>query len=246
VAEVAYRHGLPFVVIPAGTRNHFALDLGLDREDPAAALSALTDGVETRVDLGFAADRVFVNNASFGTYAAVVGNPAYRGAKVRSALQDMPDLLTGDLSRRLRLRAGPHHAEGLQAVLVSNNPYRRGAGPHPWRRERLDGGVLGVLCVHIDNTVQAARAVGGSRFSGVRRLTGRTVVVDADTETVEAGIDGEHVVLPTPVVCRSEPGALRVRLPRDRPGVPVGRSATDWPHVARLALGRPAREAADP
>ncbi|GAA3077771.1 hypothetical protein GCM10010448_69790 [Streptomyces glomeratus] len=46
VAEVAAASGLPFMVIPAGTRNHFAMDLGLDREDPSAALEALRDGVE--------------------------------------------------------------------------------------------------------------------------------------------------------------------------------------------------------
>jgi diacylglycerol kinase family enzyme len=242
VAEVAHRHDLPFAVIPAGTRNHFALDLGLDRDDPAAALSALTDGVELRVDLGFAADRVFVNNASFGTYAAVVGNPAYRRAKVHTAFQDLPELLTGDRTHRLRMRVGRHRAEGLQAVLVSNNPYRYAVGPHPWRRDRLDTGVLGVLCVHIDNTAQAARAVGGRRFANVTRLTGRTVVVDTDTETVQAGIDGEHVVLPAPVVCRIVPGALRVRVPRQRPGVPLSRPAADWTHVTQLALGRPYRE----
>ena len=52
VAAVARAHELPFVCVPAGTRNHFALDLGLDREDPSRCLDALEDGVELRVDLG--------------------------------------------------------------------------------------------------------------------------------------------------------------------------------------------------
>jgi len=72
VAGVAAEHGLPFLVISAGTRNHFALDLGLDREDPSACLSALSDGVELRVDLGLINGQVFVNNASFGAYAALL------------------------------------------------------------------------------------------------------------------------------------------------------------------------------
>ncbi|MGV9249478.1 diacylglycerol/lipid kinase family protein [Streptomyces sp. NPDC003710] len=76
VAEVAAASGLPFMVIPAGTRNHFAMDLGLDREDPSAALEALRDGVELRVDLGYAGERAFVNNVSFGAYAALVQGPA--------------------------------------------------------------------------------------------------------------------------------------------------------------------------
>ena len=81
VAGIAAEHDLPFLVISAGTRNHFALDLGLDREDPATRLDGLTDGEELRVDLGIISDRTFVNNASFGVYAEVVQSPAYRDDK---------------------------------------------------------------------------------------------------------------------------------------------------------------------
>ncbi|MFE0452144.1 diacylglycerol/lipid kinase family protein [Streptomyces sp. NPDC058914] len=240
VAEVAAQHGLPFMVIPAGTRNHFALDLGLDRDDPAAALDALTDGVELRVDLGFAADRVFVNNASFGTYAAVVSDPAYRDDKVRTALQTLPGLLTGSDAPRLRVHSDGVHVEGLQALLVSNNPYRRAVdSPHPGRRERLDSGRLGVLGVRVENTAQAARMVRGARSPDLTRFTAEQVVVEADTNTIPAGIDGEHVLLPAPVLCRITPGALRVLVPRHRPGVPTNRPAADWPRVLKLALGRP-------
>ncbi|MER5448153.1 diacylglycerol kinase family protein [Streptomyces sp. NPDC002764] len=239
VAEVAARHDVPFAVIPAGTRNHFALDLGLDREDPAAALEALTDGVEIRVDLGFAADRVFVNNASFGTYASVVADPAYRDAKVHTALQTLPGLLAGKDAATLRMRADAARADGLQALLVSNNPYRRAVdSAHPGRRQRLDSGRLGVLCVRVDNTVQAARLVRGPRSGSVMRLDAEEVVVEADSDTVAVGIDGEYVTLPSPVVCRSSPAALRVVVPRHRPGVPTAAGPADWPRVTRLALGR--------
>ncbi|MFF9817733.1 diacylglycerol/lipid kinase family protein [Streptomyces sp. NPDC014006] len=234
VAQVAHEHDLPFVVIPAGTRNHFALDLGLDRDDPAAALEALTDGVERHVDLGFAADRVFVNNASFGTYAAVVGDSAYRDAKVHTALRDLPELLTGDSSLRLRMRAGDLHAEGLQAVLVSNNPYQYAISPRRSRRGSLDAGLLGALYVHVDNTVQAARAVRSGRGAGLSRLTSTEVVVDADTATIAAGIDGEHVVLSAPVTCRIVPGALRIRVPRRLPP-PRARHGVEWLRVLGLA-----------
>src|SRR5215471_2423833 len=82
VADVAAEHDIPFLVITAGTRNHFALDLGLDRENPAACLDALTsDGVEQRIDLGIIGERTFVNNASFGAYAEIVESPAYRDDK---------------------------------------------------------------------------------------------------------------------------------------------------------------------
>ncbi|MFE9022204.1 diacylglycerol/lipid kinase family protein [Streptomyces sp. NPDC007808] len=241
VAEVAARHDLPFVVIPAGTRNHFALDLGLDRDDPAAALEALTDGVEFRVDLGYAADRVFVNNASFGTYASVVTDPAYRDAKARTTLRTLPGLLTGEDAPGLRARADGTYVDGLQALLVSNNPYGRAVdAARPGRRERLDSGLLGVVCVRVGNTAQAARLVRGPRSGGLVRLSAGEVVVEADTGSLPVGIDGEHVVLPSPVVCRSAPGALRVRTPRRRPhAARVVGGAADWRRVTRLALGRP-------
>nr|WP_240503312.1 diacylglycerol kinase family protein [Streptomyces prasinopilosus] len=241
VAEVASRHDLPFVVIPAGTRNHFALDLGLDRDDPAAALRALTDGVELRVDLGYAADRVFVNNASFGTYASVVTDPAYRDAKARTALRTLPGLLTGEAAPELRMRAGGTRVDGLQALLVGNNPYGRAVdAARPGRRERLDSGLLGLVGVRVGTAAEAARLVRGPRSSGgLVRLNAEEVVVEAGTDTLPVGIDGEHVVLPSPVVCRSAPGALRVRVPRRRPHTLRGGAAADWPRVARAALGRP-------
>ncbi|NHI06133.1 hypothetical protein STPH2_1496 [Streptomyces sp. KO7888] len=231
---------MPFAVIPAGTRNHFALDLGLDRGDPVAALEALTGGVELRVDLGYAADRVFVNNASFGTYASVVDDPAYRGAKTRTILRDLPGLLTGEAAPALRMTADGRRITGLQAVLVGNNSYGRAIDvAHPARRERLDTGLLGVVCVRVGSTAEAARLASRPRSGGLVRLSAGEVTVETDTATMPVGIDGEHVVLPCPVVCRSAPRALRVRVPRHRPGTPKPRGTADWPRVTRLALGRP-------
>ena len=127
VAEVAAEHGIPFLVLSAGTRNHFALDLGLDREDPAAGLNALTDGVELVVDLGLIGDRTFVNNASFGAYAEVVQSPAYRRRQAGTTLQALPDLLTGQRGAHLVARCGDFEIDSPQAVLVSNNPYGKAA-----------------------------------------------------------------------------------------------------------------------
>ena len=90
VAGIAAGRDVPMMVISAGTRNHFALDLGLDRDDPASCLNALTDGVELRIDLGLIGDRTFVNNASFGAYAQVVQSPAYRDDKSGTALPAAP------------------------------------------------------------------------------------------------------------------------------------------------------------
>ncbi|MFG2097585.1 diacylglycerol/lipid kinase family protein [Streptomyces sp. NPDC048612] len=245
VAGVAAARGVPFVVISAGTRNHFAMDLGLDREDPSACLQALTDGVELRIDLGFidvgrptaeGPGRVFVNNASFGAYATVVQSPAYRDDKARTTLQLLPDLLTHHSGPRLRVRAGAMTVDAPQAVLVSNNPYRMGDPAGLGRRERLDSGVLGVLGVTVDNAVQAASMLRGRRGQGLASCAAQEVVIDADAPVIPAGVDGEALTVPTPVRCWIEPGALRVRLPRHRPGTPRGKPPMNWRRVRRLAL----------
>jgi diacylglycerol kinase family enzyme len=238
VAGVAAEHGVPFLVVSAGTRNHFALDLGLDRENPAACLDALTDGEEVRIDLGLIGDRTFVNNASFGAYAAVVRSPEYRDAKVGTALDLLPAALTG--ASPLQLTVDGTTVTGPQAVLVSNNVYRTDSGQRP----RLDRGELGVLAVTVHGALGAARLIG--RRGRSRALTVRTAheaVIDADAAAVPVGVDGEALVLPTPVRCLIRPGALRVRVPRHRPGVPTPPPQLDWARLRRLALsggGRPA------
>ncbi|MGI5259114.1 diacylglycerol/lipid kinase family protein [Streptomyces angustmyceticus] len=238
VAQVAAEHGVPFMVISAGTRNHFALDLGLDRDDPASCLDALTDGVELRVDLGFVGGRAFVNNASFGTYAAVVQSPAYRDDKVRTILAMLPDLLTHQRGPRLTVRAAGTAVDGPQAVLVSNNPYRMGDPAGLGRREGLASGVLGVIALTVDNAAQAAGILRGRHGRGLTALTAGEVVVDADEPEIQAGVDGEALTLPVPVRCRIRPGALRVRVPRRRPGVPRAKPPMDWRRLRGLALGR--------
>ena len=145
VAGVAAEHGLPFVVITAGTRNHFALDLGLDREDPPACLGALSDGVELRVDLGLINGQVFVNNASFGAYAEVVETPAYRADKLKTTLDLLPDLLQGHRGARLSAQADGTEIRSPQALLLANNPYGTGDIAGLSRRARLDRGMLGVV-----------------------------------------------------------------------------------------------------
>ncbi|MEU8984918.1 diacylglycerol kinase family protein [Streptomyces sp. NPDC048558] len=236
VAGVAARHDLPFVVICAGTRNHFAMDLGLDRADPSTCLDALTDGVEVRIDLGLIGERIFVNNASFGVYAAVVQSPAYRDDKVPTILRELPDLLTHQVGPRLTVRARDVVLDAPQGVLISNNPYQLGDVAGLGRRARLDSGALGVLGVKIDNAAQAAELLRGHQSRGLTVLAAHEVVVDADAPDIPVGVDGEALLLPTPVVCRITPGALRVRVPRDRPGVPGAKPRVHWRTLGRLAF----------
>jgi diacylglycerol kinase family enzyme len=235
VAAVAAEHDLPFLVVSAGTRNHFAMDLGLDRTDPATCLEALTDGVELRVDLGFVADHPFVNNASFGAYAAVVQSPAYRDDKIGTTLELLPDLLTRQRGPHLTARVDATTIDGPQAVLVSNNAYRTGDPVGLGRRERLDSGLLGILGVRVDSAAEAAALLLDPDPEGLAVLSAREVVVDADRPEIEVGVDGEALVLPTPVHCRIAPGALRVRVPRKRPGVPARQPRLNWRRLRKLA-----------
>lgn len=241
VAAVAAEHDLPFLVVSAGTRNHFAMDLGLDRTDPSRCLDALTDGVELRVDLGTVADRPFVNTVSFGVYADVVQRPEYRDAKAGTALDVMPDLLSGEDGQAVHAVADGAELPAQQAVLVSNNPYAGADLFDAGRRPRLDGGELGVIGVRVESAAQAAEmAVLGAQSTGLNILTARRVEVTADSDTIPVAVDGEALTLPTPVVCEIRPGALRVRVPRDRPGADAPRRPLEWRRITALALTRAA------
>jgi diacylglycerol kinase family enzyme len=237
VAGVAAEHGIPFLVISAGTRNHFALDLGLDRDDPSGCLDALSDGVELHIDMGEVNGRPFVNNASFGAYAEVVQSPEYRDDKTQTTLRQLPDLLLGHAGARLTARAGQVGIEAPQAVLVSNNPYGTSDPAGMGRRSRLDLATLGVVGLRVDNAVQAAGLLRGAASSGVTITSAPEVTVTADTAEIPVGVDGEALMLRTPVRCVSRPGALRVRVPRNRPGLRTARPPLDWRRVRGLAGG---------
>jgi diacylglycerol kinase family enzyme len=235
VAGIAAEHGLPFVVISAGTRNHFALDLGLNRDDPSACLGALSDGVELRVDLGRINGQVFVNNASFGAYAEVVETPAYRGDKLNTTLNLLPDLLQGQRGVRLSARADDTEIRSPQALLVANNPYGTGDIAGLSRRARLDAGVLGVIGVKVRNVQQAIDLLRGRRAVGVRVLSTKKIEVTADAPQIPVGVDGEALSMSTPVVCTISPGALRVWVPRDRPGIVPPKPPINWARLWHLA-----------
>jgi diacylglycerol kinase family enzyme len=235
VAGIAAEHDLPFLVISAGTRNHFALDLGLDRANPAACLDALSDGVEQRIDLGVIGGRTFVNNASFGAYAEIVQSPAYRDDKRGTTLAILPDLLAGQRGATLTARAGDVTIAGPKALLVSNNAYAMTDIAGLGHRARLDAGRLGVVAVTVHS---AADTVGLLSGQGVTTLTADKVVVNADVPEIPVGINGETIMMATPVRCAIQPRALRVRVPRNRPGIRPPKPQLDWLTLGQLAAFR--------
>jgi diacylglycerol kinase family enzyme len=232
VATVAAEHDVPFVCIPAGTRNHFALDLGIDREDVVGALDAFAEAVERRVDLARVNGRVFVNNAAMGIYAKIVQSPAYRDAKLRTATDMLPDMLGPD-ARPFDLRfIGPDGGEWGSAhlLLVSNNPYQLDQLVGRGTRSRLDLGTLGVVAARIKGPAEAVAFIGLEAAGRVRSFSGwlewnlGTFRVDSDGP-IEIGIDGEAIRMDPPLLFASLPGRLRVRIPRNAPGAaPAARS----------------------
>jgi diacylglycerol kinase family enzyme len=203
----------------------------------------LTDGVELRVDLGLIGSRTFVNNASFGAYADVVQTPAYRDDKLGTTLNLLPDLLQGHRGARLEAYADGTEISGPQALLVANNPYGSGDIAGLSRRLRLDRGSLGVVGVQVDSVQQAVGLLRGRRARGLSLLTATNVEITADAPHVPVGIDGEAVTMPTPVLCTVRPAALRVRVPRDRPGASPQEVPLDWGRLRHLAVPRRRRRA---
>jgi len=251
VATIAMQHDVPHVCIPAGTRNHFALDLGLDRDDVVGALDAFTDAVERRIDLARVNERVFVNNASLGVYAQVVQSDAYRDAKLETWTQMLPDLLGPDAPPIDLEFNGPDTTEYTDAplVLVSNNPYQlthlAGAGT----RARLDTGRLGIVAARIRSAGDVAELVTletigqPNRFRGLLEWSQPEFEIRSSS-SVAVGLDGEALMLEPPLRFASLPGALRVLLPRNAPGTSpaaatVSLTRNDLTVLLRIAAGRP-------
>jgi len=232
VAMVAAERDLPYACIPAGTRNHFALDLGVERDDVVGALDAFVDGRERRVDLAEVNGRVFVNNVSIGLYAEAVQREGYREAKLRTILDTLPEVL-GPEGKGLDLRwigpEGHEHSSGA-AILVSNNRYRLGRAVGSGTRPRIDDGLLGITV--------ASPQVAGRRFlqRPWREWSAPAFEVDADGP-IAAGIDGEAVALDAPLRFRILPAALRVRIAAAHPGASPSAAMPEgaWETVRALA-----------
>jgi diacylglycerol kinase family enzyme len=225
VAAAAHAHRLPFICIPAGTRNHFALDLGVDRSDLLGALDAFTDGIEATIDVAEVNGRIFLNNVSLGIYGDAVRRPAYRDEKLRVLLESANSVL-GPSSPAPALNVvddlGRAHTDPA-VVLVSNNPYALDRPPVGGTRPTLAGARLGIVV--LDRPGRTPHGPG-------RAWSARFLDVNAE-ETLHAGVDGEAMDLEPPLRFAARPSALRVRISSRHPGVsPSGRAR---------ALGAPAR-----
>jgi diacylglycerol kinase family enzyme len=212
VAAAALAHGLQFVCIPAGTRNHFALDLGVDRHDLVGSLDAFTDGIERRIDVAEVNGRLFLNNVSLGVYGDAVRQPAYRDAKARTLLETAarvlgPSAAATDLE--LVDDLGRSHRDPA-VVLVSNNPYAVEPPRAPATRPTLESGQLGIIVLDAPRTGPSpGRAWTAARFEATA------------SAPVHAGVDGEAVDLTPPFQFVIRPAALRVRISSAQAGAPT-------------------------
>ena len=236
VAGIAAEPGIPFVVISAGTRNHFALDLGLDREDPSAPLGALSNGAELQVDLGMINGQAAVNNASFGAYAEIVETPAYRGDKLAATLNPLPDPLQGHRGAQLFARADGTQIRAPQALLVANDPDATGDIADLSHRTRLDHGVPGVTAVRVGGARQAAGLLGGRHAADLHVLITNTIEITADPAQIRSASTGEAVSFSTPMLGTISPG----RGPRQGATRPPGRPRA--PKLGQTAAPRRAAE----
>ena len=241
IATVAVEHHLPHVVIPAGTRNHLALDLGLDRDDVVGALDAYADGVERVVDLATVNGRVFVNNASLGLYAKIVQSAEYRDAKLRTAADMLPDLLGPD-AEPLDLRfTGPDGEEHLSAhmILVSNDPYQLDHLGGRGTRPRMDLGVLGIATLSVADAADARRLIALESMGQIRRFPGwvewsaARFQIEAN-DPVEVAVDGEALTMDPPLVFETMPSALRVLLPPHAIGLSPAARRVDRNNISEL------------
>lgn len=236
VADVAMAHGLPMVVVPAGTRNHFALDLGLDLDDPVAALrGSLDGGHERRVDVGSVNGSTFLNNVSLGVYAVAVGSDDYRAHKVTALIGAAREAWSDDeggraeLSIEMPTTSALDDEQGTSTVLIVNNAYAPTFAPGARLRPRLDGGevwvyVGGGLPAEGSLLTKVSSVVGAAMSKTLLRAAygAPRIVVSSDDPDVPVAVDGElRADLGAPFAFASHPGALRLLVPTDPSPAPL-------------------------
>ena len=210
VAAAAAERDLPFICVPAGTRNHFAMDVGIARHDLLGALDAFTEGVECRIDMAEVNGRPFLNNVSVGVYGEAASRSGYRDAKVRTMLDTIREVLSSNIPTPEVVvtddLAHPHTSPLV--VLVSNNAYALDQPLARGSRPRLDTGGLGIVV--LDRP--------GAEHPAVTAWSAPSLEI-AGSAPVTAGLDGEALTLLPPLRCATRPAALRVRISRHHPGV---------------------------
>jgi diacylglycerol kinase family enzyme len=222
VAAVAVRTGSDLGVLPLGTLNHFARDAGIPM-DVDGAVDALVDGSITLVDVCEVNDRTFVNNASLGAYPAIVWE---RDVEQRRGRGKWTGFAIGIWRAWVRYRLirvrltldGTTRTSRTPFVFIGNGEYLV-EGLKVGTRASLAGGRLHVYlapeCGRFEALVLPLRALAGRAIAGrgVEQISTDSVEIETRHRRVTIALDGELAVLPTPLLCRVRPGALRLIVP---------------------------------
>jgi diacylglycerol kinase family enzyme len=225
VAKVALEHKLPLVVLPGGTRCHFARDIGLSPERIVDALEGFW-GVARQVDVGVMGERVFLNNASFGAYADIVDHPEYRKHKVATSRKVLQELLDGRRSAydlHFRDGTGVRHTTAVQ-LFVGVNPYHALSLLELGRRELLDTGKLQITALtalddatmrQLMGTLTFRHGAGAALPRNLLQWTTDRFRLDSTAGRIVAGVDGEREQYNTPVKIGIIPKGLTVMVPAE-------------------------------
>jgi diacylglycerol kinase family enzyme len=223
VAKVAIERNLPMVVLPGGTRCHFARDLGLDPKRITDSLASFT-GIERRIDAAKINNRIFLNNASFGLYADIVDQPHYREHKLEASRRVLGSIVQGSKKLYdLQFARGKLHFKNAAQVLVGINRYNTMNLFELGHRERLDEGVLQVTALtQLDNNSarQLLKSVSIDQLTKQSKpefyqWVDNSFTVESKNEKIVVGVDGEREEFKTPVNIRVIPGALRIFVPAE-------------------------------
>ena len=215
--------GVALGVVPCGTMNLLAKDLGLPAGDPAAASAIIVAGQTRQIDLGLAAGLPFL-------CACMIGAPARLGrhreqARRHGWLWQWPRIARAAMfvlfrprHRRLVLIVdGQAHALRTQSLTITLGAVNDASG-HLFGRSRLDSGVLCAYAVRRRSVLDLLRvgwrlALGRARDPALSVFSGREMEVRGDARVLHVMVDGEVQVMPTPVVFSLRPGALKVVAP---------------------------------
>lgn len=211
-------------VVPLGTLNHFAKDLGLGEVD--LALDAVAAGRTERIDVGEVNGRVFVNNSSIGLYPEmVVQRDAERRAHGRGKWPAMARAALRTLLRFPLLHvaialAGKVMSAHTPIVFIGNNEYERDVRSLGSRR-RLDRGTLAIYTIRATRRLQMFWVLLRAMFRRDAPDDFESHAVDradivANKRSIRVALDGEVVRMKPPLQYRTRPGALRVLAPAER------------------------------
>ncbi len=230
VAKVAIENNLPMVVLPGGTRCHFARDIGMLPKQINDALSSYY-GVERRIDVSKINDRIFMNNASFGVYADIVNNEDYRNKKITVTRRVLREILSGTKKPyALNINNNGHKFSKAIMVLIGVNRYNTINLMELGQRPRLDEGVLQINVLSKVSNELIANVLRNATINQIEQTSSLEEFSQWETKKIEiagkgkkvvVGVDGECEEFSSPVNVEIMPKALRLYVPpegmRSRP-----------------------------